>query len=75
MLGHPKSTQPKFGLHNSFKSDFKRSVPIGRIVERMAKGKLKSQSTWTDVKALETQLLDFDPVVLLGMIQSFYAAH
>ena len=57
---------------NSFKPDFLRSVPMGRIVERMAKRKPKSQPTWTDVKA---KLAEFDRAALLGLIQSLYAAH
>jgi len=61
-----------FGLCNSFKPDFLRSVPMGRIVERMAKRKPKSQPTWTDVKA---KLAEFDRAALLGLIQSLYAAH
>src|SRR4029077_17558619 len=47
-------------------------TPEGRIVERMAKRKPKSQPTWTDVKA---KLADFDRAALLGLIQSLYAAH
>ena len=47
-------------------------TPEGRIVERMAKRKQKSQPTWTDVKA---KLADFDRAALLGLIQSLYAAH
>ncbi len=47
-------------------------TPEGRIVERMAKHKQKSQPTWTDVKA---KLADFDQAALLGLIQSLYAAH
>ena len=47
-------------------------TPKGRIVERMAKLKSKSQPTWTDVKA---KLADFDRAALLGLIQSLYAAH
>ena len=50
----------------------KHGIPEGRIVERMAKRKQKSQPTWTDVKA---NLADFDRVALLGLIQSLYAAH
>jgi hypothetical protein len=46
--------------------------PEGRIVERMAKRKPKSQPTWTDVKA---KLADFDRAALLGLIQSLYAAN
>src|SRR6266567_7660169 len=61
-----------FGLCNSFKPDFLRSVPMGRIVERMAKRKPKSQPTWTDVKA---KLAEFDRAALLGLIQSLYTAH
>jgi hypothetical protein len=45
---------------------------MGRIVERMAKRKPKSQPTWTDVK---TKLVEFDRAALLGLIQSLYAAH
>ena len=37
----------------------------------MAKRKLKSQPTWTDVKA---KLEDFDRAALLGLIQSLYGA-
>ena len=47
-------------------------TPKGRIVERMAKLKSKSQPTWTDVKA---KLADFDRAALLGLIQSLYATH
>ena len=41
-------------------------------MERMAKRKLTSQPSWTDVKA---KLADFDRAALLGLIQSLYAAH
>jgi hypothetical protein len=60
------------GLPNSFKPDFQCSVPMGRIIARMAKRKPKSQPTWTDIKA---KLADFDRAALLGLIQSLYAAH
>ena len=49
-----------------------REAPKGRIVERMAKSKPKSQPTWTDVK---TKLADFDRAALLGLIQSLYSAY
>jgi hypothetical protein len=60
-----------------YRLDFRRlaridGTPEGRIVDRMAKRKQKSQPTWTDVKA---KLADFDRAALLGLIQSLYAAH
>jgi hypothetical protein len=60
-----------------YRPDFQRlaridGTPEGKIVERMAKRKPKSQPTWTDVKA---KLADFDRVALLGLIQSLYATH
>ena len=57
---------------HSFTQGARRSVPMRRIVERMAIRKPKSQPTWTDVKA---KLADFDRAALLGLIQSLYAAH
>ena len=45
---------------------------MGRIVERMAKHKSKSQPTWTDVKA---KLADFDRAALLGLIKGLYTAN
>ena len=65
------------GMNDSVQADFRRlaridGTPGGRIVERMAKRKQKSQPTWTDVKA---KLADFDRAALLGLIQSLYSAH
>jgi len=57
---------------DSFEPDFRCLGRMGRIVERMAKRKSKSQPTWTDVK---TKLADFDRAALLGLVQSLYAAH
>jgi len=57
---------------DSFEPDFRCLARMGRIVERMAKRKSKSQPKWTDVK---TKLADFDRAALLGLIQSLYAAH
>jgi hypothetical protein len=64
-------------LGDSVQADFRclaqiDGTPEGRIVERMAKRKSKSQPTWTDVKA---KLADFDRTALLSLIQSLYTAH
>ena len=55
-----------------YERDFPCFARMGRIVERMAKLKSKSQPTWTDVKA---KLAEFDRTAPLGVIQSLYAAH
>jgi hypothetical protein len=57
---------------NHYEPDFRGLARMGRIVERMAKRKSKSQPTWTDVKA---KLVAFDRAALLGLIQSLYTAH
>jgi len=52
--------------------DYECLVRMGRIEARMAKPKLKSQPTWTDVKA---KLAGFDRAGLLVLIQDLYAMH